>query len=202
MTEQSKCGMRIEDSLSMGVPDSVPDSVLNSVDLRPPSEFMSWREFCDASHIGPTGLSTRNEHRWCYLDHLIDDTPRNETGWLLYLNGLEAKYTHGWAILKGGVRIGMAYEDAEEAWTAILGGTVRPVSLPKRIGDATNESVWNQPTFPGRKSAKRAGFDLRQGLYLKTEMVRKHYSPPPKRVDPRAPFTLGDLLGQSLRGEK
>lgn len=152
---------------------------------------MSWREFCSNSS---TGRGARNEARWGHLGSFIDDVPRTETGWLVYLAGLEAEYIHGWAIVKDGHRIGRAYEDANEAWEAILTGTV---SLPKRSG---NECVCGQPTFPGRKSAKRAGFALQQGLYRKSEMVRKHYSSPPKKADPRAPFTLGDLLGQSSRG--
>lgn len=162
--------------------------------------LLSWREWLTMCHIASDGHTYRNVSRWGFMEALIDDKARTEAGWHVYCQNLLERYTHGWAVLKDGVRIGMAYEDENEAWDAILTGTVRPMTMPKRIGDATPEPEWDQPTFPGRKSARRAGYDLRQGLYLKTEVVRKHYAPPPRKADSRAPFTLGDALGDALRG--
>ena len=157
----------------------------------PVEPAITWREWLTLYRIATDGHTYCNEYYWGFLEHLIDDKPRTEAGWLVYCQNLLERYTHGWAVIKDGVRIGMAYEDENEAWDAVLTGTVRGTN---GLGDTA------QPTFPGRKSARRAGYDLWQGLYLKTEMVRKHYAPPPRKADPKAPFTLGDALGDALRG--
>ena len=162
--------------------------------------LLTWHEWLTLCHIAADGHTYRNVSRWGFLEHLIDDKPRTEAGWLVYCQNLLERYTHGWAVTKDGVRLGMAYEDADEAWDAILTGTVRGVT----DGGVTDGGIVDtaQPTFPGRKSARRAGYDLRKGLYLKTEMVRKHYAPPPRKADPKAPFTLGDALRGALQSKE